>query len=241
MKPACFTLSSTVEVGCMDDVRLLLVDHDSTLRSYIKEFIITKGYFIDEAADGIAAIKLFRRNEYNLIILDAAVPELDGHLVCSQIRKVSDVPILITSVLCKEEDRLSYYDVGIDDFIIKPYSSMELLARIKVFLRRTAGLKNIPSHTIFCSGIHIDTLSRAVSVNDRTVPLTPKEYELLLFLIQNPNKAFSRETILNKIWGPDFFGSDRTVDTHIKTLRESIKPCQNCITTVWGFGYKFAG
>ena len=224
----------------MDDVRLLLVENDSAQRSTIKEYLISKGYFVDEAADGIAAIKLFRRNDYNLMIIDTAIPELEGRIVCNQIRKVSDVPIIITSIPSGETEKLSYFDIGIDEFVIKPYSSEELLARIKVFLRRTNGLKNIPSHTVFSNGIHIDTISRTVSVNDRKVSLTPKEYELLLFLIQNPNKAFPRETLLNEIWGRDFFGSDRTVDTHIKTLRESIKPCQDCIVTVWGFGYKFS-
>jgi len=229
-----------MEDECMDDVRLLLVDFDIVFRNSVKEFILSKGYFVDEAADGIAAIKLFRRNDYNLILLDAAVPELEARLVCTQIRKVSDVPILITSSPCDENEKLSFYELGIDDFIIKPFSCEELMARIKVFLRRTNGLKNIPTHTVFCNGIHIDTLSRTVSINDRVIQLAPKEYELLLFLIQNPNKAFSRENLLNEVWGRDFFGSDRTVDTHIKTLRESIKPCHNCIITVWGFGYKFA-
>ncbi len=224
----------------MDDVRLLLAENDRALRSTVKDFLMLKGYIVDEAADGIAAIKLFRRNDYHLMVIDAKIPELDGRIVCNQIRKVSDVPIIITSASCTDAEKLSYFDLGIDEFVVKPYSSEELLARIKVFLRRTSGIKSIPSHTIFCGGIHIDTVSRQVTVNDRAVSLAPKEYELLLFLIQNPNKAFSRETLLNEIWGRDFFGSDRTIDTHIKTLRESIRPCQECIATVWGFGYKFS-
>jgi two-component system response regulator ResD len=229
-----------MEDGYMDVVRLLLANNDSLLRSSTKEYLVSKGYVVDEAADGIAAIKLFRRNDYNLMLIDAAVPVLESRLVCSQIRKVSDAPVIITSNPCSEAEKLSYYDLGVDDFIIRPFSNEELLARIKVFLRRTTGLKSIPSHTVFCNGIHIDTISRTVSVNERNISLTPKEYELLLFLISNPNKAFSRETLLNEIWGRDFFGSDRTVDTHIKTLRESLKPCHECIMTVWGFGYKFS-
>lgn len=223
----------------MNDVKLLIVDIDSNLRSIIKTCVVSKGYFIDEATDGISAIKLFRRNEYNLILIDTAIPELDGRLVCSQIRKVSDVPIIITSIKNNEEEKLSYFETGIDDFVVKPFSCSELMARINVFLRRTNSLKNIPCRTISCNGINIDTVSRTVYVNEKEVQLTPKEYELLLFLSQNPNRAFSRETLLNEVWGHDFLGSDRTVDTHIKTLRESIKPCHNCITTIWGFGYKF--
>lgn len=222
----------------MDDARLLLVDFDIIFRNTIKEYFIFKGFLVDDAADGIAAIKLFRRNEYNLILLDTAVPELEGRLVCNQIRKISDVPIFITSTRNDEEEKLSYYEVGIDDFIIKPISREELLARVHVFLRRTSGKKHISAQTVCCNGIHIDTDSRTVYINEKEVQLTPKEYDLLVFLTHNPNKAFSRETLLNEVWGRDFCGSDRTVDTHIKTLRESIKPCQNCIITIWGFGYK---
>ncbi len=222
----------------MDDVRLLLVDFDLVFRNTIKEYFISKGFLVDDAVDGIAAIKLFRRHEYNLILLDTAIPELEGRLVCSQIRKVSDVPIFITSDRSSEEEKLSYYEVGIDDFIIKPISREELLARVHVFLRRTSGKKHLSMKTICCSGIHIDKDSRAVYINEKESQLTPKEYDLLLFLTQNPNKAFSRATLLDEVWGRDFCGSDRTVDTHIKTLRENIKPCQSCIITVWGFGYK---
>jgi len=223
----------------MDDIRLLIADSDSVIRGIIKECFISLGFLADEASDGIAAIKLFRRNEYNLIIIDSAITELDGRLVCNQIRKGSDVPIIITCVQCDEELKMSYFEQGVDDFLIKPVSLPELLARVKVFLRRTIGTKKIPSRTIFCNGIHIDSISHKVFINENKIQLTPKEYELLLFLTQNPDKAFSRETLLNEVWGDDFLGSDRTVDTHIKTLRENIKPCHNCIKTIWGFGYKF--
>ena len=223
----------------MEDVRLLIVDYDAVFRNMMKDFIVSRSYLVDEAADGIAAIKLFRRNDYHLIVIDTAIPELEAPIVCSQIRKVSDVPIIITGAKGEKEEKLSYYELGVDDFIIKPFSCEELMARIKVFLRRTNGLKNIPSHTVFSNGIHIDTLSRSVTIHDRPISLSPKEYDLLVFLMQNPNKAFSRETLLNEVWGRDFCGLDRTVDTHIKTLREGIRPCQNCIATIWGFGYKY--
>ena len=223
----------------MEDVRLLIVDFDAVFRNMMKDFIVSRSYLVDEAADGIAAIKLFRRNDYHLIVIDTAIPELEAPIVCSQIRKVSDVPIIITGAKGEKEEKLAYYELGVDDFIIKPFSCEELMARIKVFLRRTNGLKNIPSHTVFSNGIHIDTLSRSVTIHDRPISLSPKEYDLLVFLMQNPNKAFSRETLLNEVWGRDFCGLDRTVDTHIKTLREGIRPCQNCIATIWGFGYKY--
>lgn len=223
----------------MSDVRLLIVDGESTVRSNIKNHIIAEGFSADEAADGIAALKLFRRNEYNIIILDTVLEELDGRNVCRQIRKVSDVPIIIISSRSEEEDKLTCFELGVDDYIAKPFSYLELMARVRVFLRRSSGRECIPSRKITFNELHIDTISRTVYIGDTITQLTPKEYELLVFLSQNPNKAFSRDVLLNEVWGHDFFGSDRTVDTHIKTLRERIKPYQHYIATVWGYGYKF--
>lgn len=223
----------------MNDIRLLIADQDSAVRSAIKKMATAQGYLFDEAADGIAALKLFRRHDYNIIILDTDLPELDGRNVCRQIRKVSDAPILIVSAKCGEQDKLNAFELGVDDYIAKPFSAPELLARIKVFLYRSGGLNRVTPAKITFSGLFIDTISRAVYIDDGAVQLTPKEYDLLFFLSQNPNKAFSRETLLNEVWGYDFTGSDRTVDTHIKTLRENIKPYDTFIVTVWGFGYKF--
>ena len=223
----------------MDDIRLLLADHDPETINRIKECIEAEGFSVDMAANGIAAIKLFRRNIYDLILIDTHLPELDGFHVCYQIRKVSDVPIIIISTIKNEEDKLSFYSIGVDDFIVKPLSPAELLARIKVLLRRTAGFKNISPRILSFDKIHIDTISRMVYIDEKEVQLTPKEYDLLTFMSRNPNRALSREVLLNEVWGVDFLGSDRTIDTHIKTLRENLKPYHNCIVTVWGYGYKF--
>ncbi len=223
----------------MDDIRLLIVDRDEAVRSTIKQMAVSHEYSFDEAADGIAALKLFFRHDYDIVVIDPDLPELDGRNVCRQIRKVSDVPILITCVRCNVEDRLSAFELGADDYITKPFFPQELFLRIKVFLHRTGNLaRSVPAKITF-GGLFIDTLSRTVYVDDSVVQLTPKEYNLLFFLSHNPNKAFSRETLLNEVWGYDFTGSDRTVDTHIKTLRENIKPYDSSIVTVWGFGYKF--
>jgi DNA-binding response OmpR family regulator len=223
----------------MDGVRLLIVDGDESVRSVIKEKAAAEGFACDEAADGIAAIKLFRRYDYSLILLDTELPQLDGRNVCRQIRKVSDTPIIIVSARSSEEDRLTGFDLGADDYVLKPFSPCELMARVKVFLRRSGGIGRAVPRKISFSGLFIDTVSRSVYVDDRLVQLTPKEYDLLFFLSQNPNEAFSRDVLLNEVWGYDFAGSDRTVDTHIKTLRENIKPYDGYIMTVWGFGYKF--
>lgn len=223
----------------MDDIRLLIVDKDEAVRNVIKQMAISHEYSFDEAANGIAALKLFRRHDYDIVIIDPDLPELDGRHACRQIRKVSDVPILITCARCSEEDKLSAFELGADDYIVKPFFPQELFLRIKVFLHRTGNLARSTPTKLTFGGLFIDTLSHTVYVDDSVVQLTPKEYNLLFFLSQNPNRAFSRETLLNEVWGYDFAGSDRTVDTHIKTLRENIKPYDSSIVTVWGFGYKF--
>jgi two-component system, OmpR family, response regulator ResD len=221
------------------DIRLLIVDQNSAIRGDIRLLAVSQGYSFDEAADGIAALKLFRRNDYNLIVMDTDLPELDGRNVCRQIRKVSDVPILFISTRTSEQEKLCAFEIGADDFIVKPFYPRELLARIKVFLYRTGSqTKNVADKIAF-NGLFINTVSREVTVDDRPVQLTPKEYDLLFFLSQNPNKAYSREALLNEVWGYCFTGSDRTIDTHIRTLRDNIRPYDSYIVTVWGFGYKF--
>ena len=223
----------------MSDIRFLVVDADSNIRRIIRENIEREGYLCDEASDGIIALKLFRRKEYALVILDFFLPVLSGTMACGQIRKASDIPIIMISSSKEEADILACFEQGVDDYLIKPFYLAELLARIRVFLRRS-GVKNVlqPKKISF-QGLYIDTVSHSVYVNENLVQLTPKEYQLLLFLSQNPNTSFSRNELLNEVWGYDFFGSDRTVDTHVKTLRENIKPYQRYIATVWGFGYKF--
>jgi two-component system response regulator ResD len=223
----------------MNDVRILVADAEAEVRTLVKTHTAFEGYACDEAADGIAAIKLFRRNEYKAIIIDSHLSELDAFNVCRQIRKNSDLPILIVSRQCSEEDRLLLFDIGVDDIISKPFSYKELVARIRVLLRHHTPKNEFTQRRIVFGGLCIDLFSRVVYIDGETVDLTPKEYSLLLFLAQNPNKAMSRDTILNQVWGEDFFGTDRTVDTHIKTLRENIKPYHEYVATVWGFGYIF--
>lgn len=225
----------------MSEIRLLIVDSDDNIRNIVRNQIMAEDYVADEASDGISAMKLFRRNNYNVIVLDALLPELDGWNVCRQIRKVSDVPIIILSESASEEDKLSFFDIGVDDYLIKPFSPKELLARIKVALHRS-GSTNILTHKkIIYDGFDIDIISRTVYIDNNCIFLTPREYSLLIFLSQNPLKAFSRDELLSKVWGEDYLGTDRTVDTHIKSLRESIKPYQDYIATVWGYGYMFKG
>jgi DNA-binding response OmpR family regulator len=171
--------------------------------------------------------------------MDTALPELDAWHVCRQIRKTASTPIIMLSDRETEEEKLSFFDIGVDDFIAKPFSGKELMARVRVMLRHSAMQSRLAPRRIIYGGLCIDSVSRAVYIDGETVMLTPKEYSLLCFLAQNPDKALSRENILNEVWGEDFFGTDRTVDTHIKTLRENIKPYHRFIETVWGYGYIF--
>jgi DNA-binding response OmpR family regulator len=222
----------------MENVHLLVADPKAEDRAIIKTYSAIEGFAVDEAADGIMALKLLRRNIYHVVIMDSALPELDAWHVCRQIRKTSATPIIMISANATEEERLSFFDIGIDDFVAKPLSGKELLARIRVMLRHSAH-GDFAQRRIVHSGLCIDSVSRSVYIDGDSVTLTPREFSLLCFLAQNPDKAFSREIILNEVWGEDFFGTDRTVDTHIKMLRENIKPYHHFIETVWGYGYIF--
>ena len=223
----------------MNEVRLLVIDPNSETRNLIKTQALLEGFLTDEACDGIAALKQFRRNDYSVVIMETHLPELDAWHVCRQIRKSSDLPIVMLSKRKDEEETLSFFSCGIDDFVCKPFSPKELIARIHVMLRHSSHTNAYTPRRIIFDGLCIDTVSRIVYTDGNVIPLTPREYNLLLYLARNPNHALSRETILNEVWGEDFFGTDRTVDTHIKSLRESIKPYHKYIETVWGYGYIF--
>ena len=223
----------------MGETRLLIVDREPETRSKIRTHATLHGFISDEATDGISALKQFRRNNYDLIILDANCAELDAWHVCRQIRKSTSTPIIILSSRNNEEHKLSFFELGIDDFVNKPFSCKVLMARILVILRRNASYSSRPPKRIFYKGLSIDSEAHMVYVDGESITLTPKEYKLLVFLAQNPSKAMSREMILKEVWGEDFFGTDRTVDTHIKMLRERLRPRHSYIETVWGFGYIF--
>lgn len=220
-------------------VRILVADGDARIRNEIKEHFNNEGYDVDLVSDGITAIKHYRRYEYQLSILAADLPELDGISVCRQFKKMSDSPFVLISEDDNEESVLEGYALGAEDYIIKPFSVRELLARVNVILRRRIGKESLPVRNLVYEGLVIDTFSHDVYVDERKVILTPKEYELLVMLAKSPEKAFSRRMLIDTIWGYDYYGTDRTVDTHIKTLREALKPRHYYITTVRGFGYKF--
>ena len=225
----------------MDNTRILLVDDEAGIRDMIKEYSSLEGYDIDEAGDGIEALELFKQHKYSLIILDVMMPKVDGWSVCREVRKTSNVPVIMLTARGEEYDKLFGFELGVDDYIIKPFSPKELLARMKAIIRRSSSteMEVKKENTVTMEGLVIEFDSRNTYVDGNLVTLTPKEYSLLTFFAKNPNRVFSREQLLNEVWGYDFIGDDRTVDTHIKMLRESIKEYRKFIVTVWGTGYKF--
>ena len=220
------------------DIKLLVADADPTVREIISLCAKAEGWLLDCAPDGLSALKRLRRSEYHLVILEAELPEVDGYIVCRHLRKTATVPVIFISRHGNETNRLAGFEAGGNDYVLKPFYPRELVARIKNFLS-IWGHDARAANVIRAGEISLDINSRQTTVSGGEVKLTPKEFELLLFFMRNQRQAFSRDSLLELVWGQDFFGSDRTVDTHVKSLRGKILPCQNSIQTVWGYGYKF--
>mgnify|MGYP000351572370 FL=1 len=219
--------------------KLLVVDDEPKIREVIREYAEFNGYEVTEAADGMSAVGLCKLNEYDLVILDIMMPKLDGFSACKEIKKIQDVPIIMLSARGEEYDKLFGFELGIDDYIVKPFSPKELMARINVVLARRNSSTQSKADVVKFNGLEINVAARTVTVDGERVELTPKEYELLFYLIENKNIALSRDKLLSDIWGYDFFGDDRTIDTHIKNLRNNLGPYRDYIVTLRGVGYKF--
>ena len=219
--------------------KLLVVDDEPKIREVIREYAEFNGYEVTEAEDGMSAVGLCKLNKYDLVILDIMMPKLDGFTACKEIKKISDVPIIMLSARGEEYDKLFGFELGIDDYIVKPFSPKELMARVNVVLERRNSVSKDNSSVLTFDGLEINIAARTVSVDGKRVEHTPKEYDLLFYLIKNKNIALSRDKLLSDIWGYDFFGDDRTIDTHIKNLRNNLGPYRNFIVTLRGVGYKF--
>lgn len=219
--------------------KLLVVDDEPKIREVIREYAEFNGYEVTEAEDGMSAVGLCKLNHYDLVILDIMMPKLDGFSACKEIKKIQDVPIIMLSARGEEYDKLFGFELGIDDYIVKPFSPKELMARINVVLDRRHASAHNKSDVMKFGGLEINIAARTVTVDSKRVDLTPKEYELLFYLIENRNIALSRDKLLSDIWGYDFFGDDRTIDTHIKNLRNNLGPYRDYIVTLRGVGYKF--
>ncbi len=221
-------------------MRVLVVDDEEKIRNVIKEYAEFEGYEIDEASDGMEAIAKCKSENYDIIIMDVMMPKLDGFSSIKEIRKTKNIPVIMLSARGEEYDKLFGFEIGVDDYVVKPFSPKELMARINAVLTRSkSGNNNAPQEKYVLDGLEIDMLGRNVYVDGVKKDLTPKEYELLQYFVLNKNIALSREKILNEVWGYDFFGEDRTVDTHVKMLRNNLGKYRDKIVTVRGMGYKF--
>ncbi|MBQ3001199.1 MAG: response regulator transcription factor [Bacilli bacterium] len=219
--------------------RILVVDDEANIRELIKKYASFEGYEVFEAVDGMDAVEKVSNNDYDIIVMDVMMPELDGFSAVKEIRKIKNTPIIMLSARGEEYDRLHGFDLGIDDYVVKPFSPKELMMRIAAIMNRYRSAV-VTNQNVFTFGdLKIDYDARIVTISDERIELTPKEYELLTYLIKNENIAVTRETLLTKIWGYDFFGDDRTLDTHLKSLRKKIGVYGQNIITLRGVGYRF--
>ena len=219
--------------------RLLVVDDEEKIRVLIRKYAEFEGYEVEEAADGMSAIELRRQNKFDLIILDVMMPELDGFSACREIRKFSQVPVLMISARGEEYDRIHGFELGVDDYVTKPFSPKELMMRVQAILKRSDASSAPRKEILEFEGLKIDFTGRLVYVDGEKINLSPKEYELLFYLVRNRGIALTREKLINDVWGYDFFGDDRTLDTHIKLLRKALGKYSSYIVTLRGVGYRF--
>lgn len=224
--------------------KILICDDEDGLRSVLRRYATFEGHEVTEATDGMEAVELCKSNVYDIIIMDVMMPELDGFSAVKRIRETADTPVIMLSARGEEYDKVLGFEVGVDDYVVKPFSSKEIMMRINAILKRTKNQSTVDNtkHTIFRNeGLVADLTAYKVTIDGILVHLAPKEYDLLFFFILNKNIAIPREKILSEVWGYDYFGDDRTLDTHIKILRKSLGPYGKYIITLRGLGYRFEG
>ena len=219
--------------------KLLIVDDEFRIRELIKKYAVYEGHEVDEAEDGEKAVLKCRNNTYDLIIMDIMMPVMDGFEAVSQIRRFSTTPIIMLSARGEEYDRLTGFESGVDDYVVKPFSPKELMMRVGAVLRRSGSAAEDKKNLFVYKGLTIDFAARVVTVDGERVQLTPREYELLFYMVTNKGLALTREQLISKVWGYDFYGDDRTLDTHIKLLRKSLGDYAPLIVTLRGVGYRF--
>ena len=222
-----------------EHMKVLIVDDEEMIRAVLREYVEFEGADADEAQDGMEAVKKCRENDYDVILMDVMMPKLDGFSAVKEIRKFKDTPVIMLSARGEEYDKLFGFEIGSDDYVTKPFSPKEVMARIHAVMKRGKPARAENSQVYDFEGLHVDIAGRSVTVNGEKAELTPKEYELLFYFVQNNGVALTRERLLNKVWGYDFYGDDRTVDTHVKMLRGNLKEYRKYIVTLRGLGYKF--
>ena len=226
---------------------ILVVDDEARIRSIIKKYAEFEGHRVFEAADGMEAVRFCRANDFDIVIMDIMMPELDGFSACREIRKSSGVPIIMLSARGEEYDKINGFELGIDDYVVKPFSPKELMLRIEAVMKRVRGRgQNVPKQenviiSLDGGGLRADVTARIVYIDDVRIDMSPKEYDLFFYMLENRNIALSRERLISDVWGYDFFGDVRTLDTHIKLLRKSLGRYARMIVTLRGVGYRFEG
>lgn len=220
-------------------MHILIVDDEYNIRGLIRKYAIFEGYQVTEAANGLEAIEMCREGKFDLIIMDVMMPEVDGFSAVREIRKTSDVPVIMLSARGEEYDRLRGFELGVDDYVVKPFSPRELMMRIAAILKRVTGGASDAPEVVKLGDLIVDFTARRVTIGDTALQLSPKEYELLFYMVRNRGIALTRERLISEVWGYDFYGDDRTLDTHIKLLRKSLGAYADRITTLRGVGYRF--
>ncbi|MGN0476037.1 MAG: response regulator transcription factor [Ruminococcus sp.] len=219
--------------------KILVVDDEFRIREIIKKYAVFEGHEVSEAVDGMSAIEICNRESFDIIIMDVMMPELDGFSACREIRKNCNTPIIMLSARGEEYDKIHGFELGIDDYVVKPFSPKELMMRINAVLKRSKNI-SVENKDIFkFKDLVVDFTARIVTVNGERVEMTPKEYDLFFYMVRNKGIALTREKLISEVWGYDFFGDDRTLDTHIKLLRKSLGEYSRCIVTLRGVGYRF--
>ena len=218
-------------------MNILIVDDEKLLRDVVKEYCLNDNYNVYEAENGLEALQVLEKENIDLIVLDIMMPKMDGYTFFKQMKEKENIPTIVLSARGEEYDKLLGFDLGIDDYLTKPFSPRELMARIKAILKRS---NNLVEDNIFVyKGLKVDFKGRVLYIDNKEVYLTPKEFDLLTYFIKNPNTAITRDQLLNKVWGYDYFGDDRTIDSHIKILRNNLGKYRDLIITIRGVGYKF--
>ncbi len=221
--------------------RILIVDDETGIREMIKKYALFEGYEVEEASDGMEAIEICKKQSFDLIVMDVMMPELDGFSACREIRKFCTVPVIMLSARGEEYDKIHGFELGIDDYVVKPFSPKELMMRIAAVIKRSTAQPEPQKDILVIEGLKVDFTGRMVFVNDQRVDMSPKEYDLFFYMVKNRGIALTREKLISDVWGYDFFGDDRTLDTHIKLLRKSLGEYSKFIVTLRGVGYRFEG
>ena len=221
--------------------KILVVDDEFRIRQIIRKYAEFEGYEVEEATDGMQAIQICRQKEFDLIIMDVMMPELDGFSACREIRKFCDTPIIMLSARGEEYDKIHGFELGSDDYVVKPFSPKELMMRVNAVIKRTGSSSdNETKKEVFkYQGLEVDFSARIVTIDGERIEMTPKEYDLFFYMVKNRGLALTRESLISEVWGYDFFGDERTLDTHIKLLRRSLGEYSRCIVTLRGVGYRF--